>query len=74
MIIGRALAGQLYEAVLGDRAETGVEERHRHRFEVNPEYIGQLEALGVRFVGQDSEHKRMEILELKSTSLVYTRT
>lgn len=51
--------------MLGDRAETGVDERHRHRYEVNPEYIGQLEALGMRFVGQDSEHKRMEILELQ---------
>ena len=67
-----APAGQLYEVVLGDRAETGVEERHRHRFEVNPEYIGRLEALGMRFVGQDSEHKRMEILELQSTSTLYS--
>jgi CTP synthase len=37
-------------------------ERHRHRYEVNPEYIDDLEAGGLRFSGRDNN--RMEILEL----------
>ncbi|KAK9883239.1 hypothetical protein WA026_001428 [Henosepilachna vigintioctopunctata] len=44
--------------------ESQIEERHRHRFEVNPEYIDTLEKLGLRFVGVDVEKERMEILEL----------
>lgn len=42
-----------------------IEERHRHRYEVNPEYVEQLEKLGLQFVGVDTDQKRMEILELK---------
>ena len=30
-----------------------VEERHRHRYEVNPEMVPQLEERGLRFVGID---------------------
>ncbi|XP_058076141.1 uncharacterized protein LOC131224787 isoform X5 [Magnolia sinica] len=41
-----------------------VDERHRHRFEVNPDLIGKLEEAGLRFVGKDETGKRMEILEL----------
>jgi CTP synthase len=37
-------------------------ERHRHRFEVNPEYIEQLEDAGAVFSG--TSNNRMEILEL----------
>ena len=36
-------------------------ERHRHRYEVNPEYIDELEADGLRFSGRADN--RMEILE-----------
>ena len=39
-------------------------ERHRHRYEVNPDYIDQLEDGGLRFSGQSG--RRMEILELPS--------
>lgn len=42
-----------------------VEERHRHRYEVNPKYVEQLEAKGLKFVGHDSEKTRMEIVELQ---------
>lgn len=28
-----------------------VEERHRHRYEVNPKYVKDLEAAGMKFVG-----------------------
>jgi CTP synthase len=49
----------LAAAVYGDTACT---ERHRHRYEVNPEYIDDLEAGGVVFSGHAGN--RMEILEL----------
>jgi len=39
-----------------------ITERHRHRYEVNPDYIGEFEASGLVFSGKDG--KRMEILEL----------
>uniref|UniRef100_A0A672T0J0 CTP synthase n=1 Tax=Sinocyclocheilus grahami TaxID=75366 RepID=A0A672T0J0_SINGR len=41
-----------------------VEERHRHRFEVNPELKQHFEEKGFRFVGQDVEGERMEVIEL----------
>lgn len=41
-----------------------VDERHRHRYEVNPEVVGHLEGAGLRFVGKDESGQRMEILEL----------
>ncbi|XP_028781945.1 CTP synthase isoform X2 [Neltuma alba] len=43
-----------------------VDERHRHRYEVNPDVIGTLEEAGLTFVGRDESGKRMEILELPS--------
>ncbi|KAI3742814.1 hypothetical protein L1987_60510 [Smallanthus sonchifolius] len=43
-----------------------VDERHRHRYEVNPEVVADLEKTGLRFVGKDESGQRMEILELPS--------
>ncbi|RXH84461.1 hypothetical protein DVH24_027360 [Malus domestica] len=43
-----------------------VDERHRHRYEVNPDVIGVLEEAGLKFVGKDDSGRRMEILELPS--------
>lgn len=43
-----------------------VDERHRHRYEVNPKYVSQLEAHGLRFVGCDDTKTRMEVIELKN--------
>eukprot|EP00262_Sarcandra_glabra_P000049 TRINITY_DN10058_c1_g1_i1.p1 TRINITY_DN10058_c1_g1~~TRINITY_DN10058_c1_g1_i1.p1 ORF type:complete len:614 (+),score=115.36 TRINITY_DN10058_c1_g1_i1:208-2049(+) len=45
---------------------TYVDERHRHRYEVNPEMITKLENAGLSFVGKDETGRRMEILELPS--------
>ncbi|XP_060178467.1 uncharacterized protein LOC132608747 isoform X2 [Lycium barbarum] len=42
-----------------------VDERHRHRYEVNPDIVGSLEEAGLKFVGRDESGKRMEILELQ---------
>lgn len=43
-----------------------VDERHRHRFEVNPQYVQRLEQEGLKFVGQDDRGQRMEIAELEN--------
>ncbi|KAI6655120.1 CTP synthase 1-B-like [Oopsacas minuta] len=43
-----------------------IDERHRHRYEINPEYVTKLESEGMQFVGCDIDtHQRMEIMELK---------
>lgn len=45
-----------------------VEERHRHRYEINPAYIAKLEAAGLVFSGTSPVDTRlMEIAELKKT-------
>jgi len=41
-----------------------VMERHRHRYEVNPKYISNLEKAGLRFTGKDQQNERMETVEL----------
>ncbi|CAL5419879.1 unnamed protein product [Camellia sinensis] len=38
-----------------------VDERHRHRYEVNPDMIDMLEEAGLKFVGKDKSGKRMEV-------------
>tara|TARA_B100001564_G_scaffold200133_1_gene168241 strand:- start:2781 stop:4421 length:1641 start_codon:yes stop_codon:yes gene_type:complete len=42
-----------------------VDERHRHRYEVNPDIIEDIEAAGLVFVGKDETGQRCEIFELK---------
>lgn len=44
--------------------KTKVEERHRHRYEVNPEYIESLEKAGLVFSGKSPNGVLMEIAEL----------
>lgn len=41
-----------------------ISERHRHRWEVNPEYIERLEKAGLVFSGKSPNRKLMEIAEL----------
>ncbi|KAK8504201.1 hypothetical protein V6N12_044748 [Hibiscus sabdariffa] len=41
-----------------------IDERHRHRFEVNPDMVAQLENGGLSFTGKDETGQRMEIVEL----------
>ncbi|MBP9839938.1 MAG: CTP synthase [Candidatus Pacebacteria bacterium] len=60
-----------YKAVLKDGSiakeaygKKEVVERHRHRYEVNPLYIEQLEAKGLVFSGRSPEGHLMEIAEL----------
>ncbi|OHA79386.1 MAG: CTP synthase [Candidatus Yonathbacteria bacterium RIFCSPHIGHO2_01_FULL_44_41] len=42
-------------------------ERHRHRFEVNPEYVGALEEKGLVFSGKSPDGLLMEISELPAS-------
>ena len=44
--------------------KTDVGERHRHRYEVNPEYIDRFEEKGLKFSGKSDGGRRMEILEI----------
>lgn len=44
-----------------------VDERHRHRYEVNPKMVPELSKTGLKFVGMDETGQRMEIVELDPT-------
>ncbi|GAB2282364.1 CTP synthase 1 [Dionaea muscipula] len=41
-----------------------VDERHRHRYEVNPDMVARLEDAGLIFTGKDETGQRMEIVEV----------
>jgi CTP synthase len=41
-----------------------ISERHRHRYEVNPIYVNQIQRAGLFFSGVDDKLERMEIAEL----------
>ena len=43
-----------------------VDERHRHRYEVNPELISKIENAGLIYVGKDETGQRCEIMELEN--------
>lgn len=45
----------------GSRA---IHERHRHRWEVNTDYLDDMQFAGLKFVGKDTTGTRMEIIEL----------
>ncbi len=49
-------------ALYGERKT--ISERHRHRYEVNPDYVERLEVHGLSFIGKDDAGVRMEIIEL----------
>jgi CTP synthase len=42
-----------------------IDERHRHRYEVNPEYVPQLEERGFHVTGLSPDGKFVEIIELE---------
>jgi len=54
------IAGKAY-------GKTKISERHRHRFEVNPAYVKQLEKAGLVFSGQSPSRRLMEVAELPRT-------
>ncbi|XVF46100.1 hypothetical protein PTKIN_Ptkin02bG0261100 [Pterospermum kingtungense] len=41
-----------------------IDERHRHRYEVNPDMVALLENAGLSFTGKDETGRRMEIIEI----------
>jgi CTP synthase len=45
---------------------TMISERHRHRYEINPDYIKQIEEAGLKFTGRSPDKIRMEIAELEN--------
>ena len=55
-------AGTLAEKVYGSQE---ISERHRHRLEVNNQYIEKLEKAGLVFSGKNTKHNLVEIIELK---------
>ncbi len=46
--------------------QTDIFERHRHRYEVNPSYVMELEAGGLVFSGKSPDGRLMETMELPS--------
>jgi CTP synthase len=56
------LSAKLYSSIT-DQGDFIIE-RHRHRYEVNPDYIQDLE--GLNFVAQDETGKRQEIFEYQN--------
>ena len=59
------LSGKLYHWCCLSSSHEYVEERHRHRYEVNPDHVKKLEDSGMAFVGHSTDNTRMEIMELK---------
>jgi CTP synthase len=53
--------GSLTESLYG---AAQISERHRHRYEVNPEYIERLSEKGLSYTGKSPDGRRMEVLEL----------
>jgi CTP synthase len=53
--------GSLVHSVYG---KDQVEERHRHRYEVNPKFITKLESKGLVFSGASPDRKLMEFMEV----------
>ena len=45
--------------------ERRIEERHRHRYEVNPDYIDMIEKAGLTFSGRTEDGIKMEVGELE---------
>lgn len=48
-----------------------VSERHRHRYEVNPEVVDKIHNAGLKFVGRDETGERMEVAELPKSEHPY---
>ncbi|CBZ50461.1 gk17769, related [Neospora caninum Liverpool] len=60
-----SLAARLYDG------RAVIDERHRHRYEVNPSVVGSMEAKGFMFVGQDERGQRMEVAELRDHTFFF---
>ena len=45
-------------------------ERHRHRYEINPDFIPEITSKGLKFTGVDDKKERMEVRLLKFLNLL----
>lgn len=59
---GGSIAARAYR--LSGQAPVEISERHRHRYEVNPEYVEKLKKGGMTFSGTSPDGRLMEIVEL----------
>ena len=57
----RLRAGSRSERIYGS---SDISERHRHRYEVNPDYFERLEASGLAIVGRSPDGRLAEMIEL----------
>ena len=56
--------GSMSTAQILYRGSSDIMERHRHRYEMNPEKVDSVHAAGLALVGRDETGERMEISEL----------
>ncbi|RNI18075.1 CTP synthase [Flexivirga caeni] len=63
-LLGESVAAQAYGA-------TSVSERHRHRYEVNNAYRGELEVAGLVFSGLSPDRELVEFVELPRSAHPY---
>ena len=63
----KSLASRLYGG------KSSIMERHRHRYEVNPDYVEKFESASypLRFSGKDTTGQRMEVVELDTSEHPY---
>lgn len=59
-----SLVARAYSASAGKAGAQTISERHRHRYEVNPDYIERLTAKGITFSGTSPDGTLMEAMEL----------
>ena len=55
--------GSIVQKLYGEKE---ISERHRHRYEVNPEYFDSLEQAGLKITGRSPDGKLAEMIELAS--------
>jgi CTP synthase len=68
MRLGLYKAKIVKDTIAFDAYQTNkIEERHRHRYEVNPKYIEKIEKAGLVFSGKSPDGTLMEIAELPRT-------
>lgn len=65
----KVVDGTLASALYGGASE--ISERHRHRYEVNPEYVEQIAAKGLVFSATSPDATLMEIAELPQSEHPY---
>jgi CTP synthase len=68
-IMTESSKGSVIRKLYGDAGV--LHERHRHRYEVNPKYVEQLESKGLKFIGRDEKGERMIVLELPESEHPY---